>query len=137
MKIIFVKCQPAFSHKCHKKATIVFYRNSISVLSVLVKKQRFWVCSRDKTITFCIILLDYKFDSRMLDKSNLCLTPQTTGECSRSFQLHGFNKSWFVALIMFVQIYLSIHVDWAWEFSDNVGGSLSLFVGYVPKFTAC
>lgn len=77
MKILFLKMSTSFFTQMSQKATVVYHRNSISIHSVLVKKQRFWFCSSDKTITFCIIPLDYMFDSRMLDKSNLCLTPQT------------------------------------------------------------
>lgn len=120
MKILFLKMSTSFFTQMSQKATVVYHRNSISIHSVLVKKQRFWFCSSDKTITFCIIPLDYMFDSRMLDKSNLCLTPQTAGERSRSFQLHGYNKSWFVALLILVKSYLKVHVYCSWEFSDNV-----------------
>lgn len=70
MKILFLKNQLAISPNYHGSATSVFHRNSITILSVLVKKQRFLFFSTDKTITVCIMLLDYVFDSGMLNKSN-------------------------------------------------------------------
>lgn len=61
-----------------------------------------------------------------------CLTQWTTGECNRSFQLHRYSKSWFVAQIIFVQNYLSFPVVWAQEFSGKVE-RFSFFFFYLKE----